>query len=142
MAKAFELAQTEGLSMQSLLIQLRNRIITSVQNEIEGCRLTGHPTERLANHASFVFDGVDGNQLLVLLDAAGFACSSGSACKTGDPKPSEVLLGIGIPPKLALGSLRVTLGKYTTPEEVEKFVIALPLLINKIRNMSLVVKGL
>jgi len=141
MAKAFELAQTEGLKIHASLIQFRDRIISSVQDNIEGSHLTGHPTLRLSNHASFVFEGVDGNQLLILLDAAGFACSSGSACKTGDPKPSEVLLAMGISPHLALGSLRVTVGKYTTQEDIEKFVSVLPLLVHKIRKMSLELKG-
>ena len=76
--------------------------------EIPAARLTGHPVYRLPNHASFVFEGADGNVLLMLLDAAGFACSSGSACKTGSPKPSEVLTAVGLPPEWALGSLRVT----------------------------------
>ncbi len=141
MAKAFELAQTEGLKNQASLIQHRDRIISSALENIKGIYLTGHPIKRLANHASFVFEGVDGNQLLILLDAAGFACSSGSACKTGDPKPSEVLLALGISPQVALGSLRVTVGKYTTLNEVEKFVTALPLLVNKIRKLLMELKG-
>ncbi|MFN7037104.1 MAG: cysteine desulfurase family protein [Bellilinea sp.] len=141
MAKAFELAQTEGLKNQASLIQHRDRIISSALENIKGIYLTGHPIKRLANHASFVFEGVDGNQLLILLDATGFACSSGSACKTGDPKPSEVLLALGISPQLALGSLRVTVGKYTTLNEVEKFVTTLPLLVNKIRKLLMELKG-
>lgn len=141
MAKAFELAQTEGLKNQASLIQYRDRIISSALENIKGIYLTGHPIKRLANHASFVFEGVDGNQLLILLDAAGFACSSGSACKTGDPKPSEVLLALGISPQVALGSLRVTVGKYTTLNEVEKFVTTLPLLVNKIRKLLMELKG-
>ncbi len=136
MAKAFELVQTEGLRNQDSLIRFRNQIISSVQNNVVGTHLTGHPSDRLANHASFVFEGVDGNQLLVFLDAAGFACSSGSACKTGAPQPSEVLLALGIPHHLALGSLRVTIGKYTTSEEVEKFTESLPVLIQKLRTLT------
>lgn len=136
MAKAFELAQMELGKIQPFLMQLRNRIIASVQENIAGVYLTGHPVERLSNHASFVFEGVDGNQLLIHLDAAGFACSSGSACKTGDPKPSQVLLALGISPHLALGSLRVTVGKYTTPEEVEKFVNTLPVVIQNFRKLN------
>ncbi len=136
MAKAFELVQSELINSQDSLLHFRDTIITSVLSSIEKTHLTGHPSIRLANHASFVFDGIDGNQLLILLDTAGFACSSGSACKTGNPQPSEVLLALGISPQLALGSLRVTVGKYTTQDEVEKFVNTLPQIINKIRNLS------
>ena len=70
--------------------------------------------ERLPNHASFVFNGVDGNALLMMLDVEGIACSSGSACKTGNPEPSDVLTNLGFNHDWALGSLRVTLGTYTT----------------------------
>ncbi len=136
MAKAFELAQMELQNMQPFLMQLRDKIIVSVQEFIKGAYLTGHPVDRLSNHASFVFEGVDGNQLLIHLDAAGFACSSGSACKTGDPKPSHVLLAMGISSQLALGSLRVTVGKYTTPDEVENFVNSLPVVIQNFRKLN------
>lgn len=136
MAKAFDLAQRELQNIQPFLMQLRDKIIVAVQENIEGAYLTGHPVDRLSNHASFVFEGVDGNQLLIHLDAAGFACSSGSACKTGDPKPSQVLLAMGISPQLALGSLRVTVGKYTTPDEVEKFLNTLPVVIRNFRKLN------
>jgi cysteine desulfurase len=98
--------------------------------------LTGHRNQRLANHVSFVFKGVDGNALLMLLDDAGFACSSGSACKTGDPKPSEVLLAIGLSPEWALGSLRVTLGLQTSDEDIEGFLTTLPQLVSKARTLE------
>jgi cysteine desulfurase len=88
----------------------------------------------LPNHASFVFHNVDGNALLMSLDMAGFACSSGSACKTGNPEPSEVLSAIGLARDWALGSLRVTLGLGTTPEQVEKFLTILPALVEKARQ--------
>ncbi|MEW6180013.1 MAG: cysteine desulfurase family protein [Chloroflexota bacterium] len=136
MAKAFELAQDELSQTEPFQKQLRDQIISSVLGNIEGAFLTGHAEARLGNHASFVFEGVDGNQLLILLDAAGFACSSGSACKTGDPRPSEVLLVLGIPPELALGSLRVTVGKYTRQEEVDRFLAALPALIERCRKLT------
>jgi len=101
---------------------------------IPDAQLTGHPIQRLPNHASFVFRGADGNRLLMLLDLAGFACSSGSACKVGSPKPSEVLLAIGLPEEWALGSLRITLGKDSTPQQVERFLAALPGLVEKARK--------
>jgi cysteine desulfurase len=111
---------------------LRDRLIEGTL-DIPGTRLTGHPIERLSNHASFVFEGVDGNQLLAALDLQGFACSSGSACKTGDPEPSQVLLSLGIPNELALGSLRVTVGRSNTPDQIEAFCQALERSIQRLR---------
>jgi cysteine desulfurase len=136
MVKAFEIAQAELEARTSRLAKLRDRLIDVVLNSVPDSKLTGHPTQRLANHASFVFRGVDGNALLMLLDDVGFACSSGSACKTGDPKPSDVLLALGLAPEWALGSLRVTLGIQTTEQDVEAFLSALPQLVAKARTLE------
>jgi cysteine desulfurase len=114
-------------------LSLRDSLIEGVL-DIEGTRLTGHPVERLPNHASFVIDGIDGNQLLAALDLQGFGCSSGSACKTGDPEPSEVLLSLGIPLELALGSLRVTVGRSTTQEDIDTFIPTLEGAIERLRT--------
>ncbi len=78
---------------------------------------------------------MDGNLLLQLLDAAGFACSSGSACKTGNPEPSEVITSLGFPAEWALGSLRVTLGMQTTTAEVNSFLTNLPSLVEQARSL-------
>ncbi|MDR3574741.1 MAG: cysteine desulfurase family protein [Anaerolineaceae bacterium] len=134
MAEAFKLANQEREKRAETLIPMRDKIIGTVLEEIPHTLLTGHPSQRLPNHASFVFEGVDGNALLMMLDIAGFACSSGSACKVGIPKPSEVLTAIGLSPNWALGSLRITLGKDTTPEKVEAFLEVLPKLVEKARN--------
>jgi cysteine desulfurase len=136
LAEALELAQEGRIERNKHLETLRDRLIFEVLNSIPDSRLTGHPTQRLPNHASFVFRGVDGNTLLTMLDAAGFACSSGSACKTGDPEPSEVLLAMGIPPEWALGSLRVTLGKNTSMSDIESLLGALPMLVAECRQLS------
>src|SRR4030066_612059 len=122
MAEALRLAQTEQQERISLVKPMRDHLIGIILEEIPDVRLTGHPDERLPNHASFIFKQVDGNALLMMLDVEGFACSSGSACKTGNPEPSDVLTSLGITRDWALGSLRVTLGTYTTPSEVERFV--------------------
>ncbi len=116
---------------------LRDRIIGTILEEIPDSRLTGHPINRLPNHCSFAFKHVDGNLLLTLLDSAGFACSSGSACKTGNPEPSEVMSAIGLSPEWGLGSLRVTLGAGTTPFQVDGFLKALPGIVLQARNLSL-----
>jgi cysteine desulfurase len=92
--------------------------------------------DRLPHHASFAFKDMDGNLLLTLLDAAGFACSSGSACKTGNPEPSDVMNAIGLSRDWGLGSLRVTLGSGTTSEHVESFLQVLPGLVNNARVLN------
>jgi len=136
MAKAFQLAQSEHRQRAEAIKPLRDRLIGRVLEEIPETRLTGHPVQRLPNHASFVFNNVDGNALLMLLDEAGFACSSGSACKTGDPEPSGVLLALGLSRNWALGSLRVTLGKSSTAEQVEAFCDVLPDLVQRVRALN------
>ena len=114
---------------------LRDRIIGAVLETIPDSRLTGDMESRLPHHASFAFKEVDGNLLLTLLDAAGFACSSGSACKTGNPEPSEVMNAIGLSRDWGLGSLRVTLGVQTTPADMDSFLNTLPGLIEKARTL-------
>lgn len=136
MAEALHLTQIERVDRTAHLLPLRDRIISQVLEEIPGSRLTGHPVQRLTNHASFVFEGVDGNALLMMLDVEGFALSSGSACKTGDPEPSEVLTALGIPRSWSLGSLRVTLGTPTTAEEVEAFLRLLPEVVERARQFA------
>lgn len=115
---------------------VRDRIVGTVLEEIPESRLTGHPEFRVPNHASFAFKDVDGNMLLQMLDAAGFACSSGSACKTGNPEPSGVMTAIGLSREWGLGSLRVTLGSGTTAEHVEAFLNVLPSLVEKVRKLG------
>ena len=134
LAEAFQLMHAELEDRASRLTPMRDRIIGQVLEEIPNARLTGHPTERLPNHASFVFEGVDGNALLMLLDVDGFACSSGSACKTGDPEPSDVLTALGLPSEWALGSLRVTLGQSTTHKDIEAFLHTLPHAVARARH--------
>jgi cysteine desulfurase len=133
MAEALQIAQEERSESASKMNAYRDRIIGRVLEEIPDSDLTGHPVQRLPNHASFVFEGVDGNNLLMMLDLEGFACSSGSACKTGSPSPSEVLLALGIPPQRALGSLRITLGRWTTSEQIENFLNKLPRVVERNR---------
>jgi len=136
MAEAFRLAQVERQQRTAHLLPLRDHLIGAVLESIPQARLSGHPTLRLPNHASFVFEGADGNALLTLLDVEGFACSSGSACKTGDPEPSGVLLALGLPRPWALGSLRVTLGVSTTPVEIDAFLAVLPGAVQRVRSLS------
>lgn len=135
-AEALRLTDEEREKRIAHVEPLRDRIIGTVLETIPDSRLTGDMDSRLPHHASFVFKDVDGNLLLTLLDAAGFACSSGSACKTGNPEPSEVMNAIGLSRDWGLGSLRVTLGTGTTAEHVESFLFALPNLVEKARRLK------
>jgi cysteine desulfurase len=135
-AEALRLAAEERETRTAHVKPLRDQIIGRALEEIPDSKLTGHPEIRLPNHASFVFKDVDGNLLLQMLDSAGFACSSGSACKTGNPEPSEVITSLGYSRDWALGSLRITLGVDSTPEHVDSFLKTLPGLVEKARNLN------
>lgn len=134
-AEALRLAYIEREARAAALRPLRDHLIGAVLENIPAARLTGHPSLRLPQHASFVFQGVDGNLLLALLDAAGFACSSGSACKTGSPEPSEVMTALGLEREWGLGSLRITLGSGTTPAHIDDFLHTLPNLVTQARSL-------
>ncbi len=99
-------------------------------------RLTGHPSERLPNNASFCFPGTQGEALVVSLDLAGFAVSSGSACTSGDTEPSHVILALGIEREIAQGSLRLTVGRDTTEDDIDALLDALPPIVARLRSIS------
>ena len=113
--------------------QLRDRLIAGI-TQIPDSRLTGHPEHRLPNNASFVFRNIDGNELLMRLDLEGIAASSGSACKTGNPEPSDVITALGYDHSWALGSLRLTVGRPTTEEEVKKTVEVVRKVVGEMRR--------
>ena len=136
LAKSFELAQEGYQDRLDHYLSMRDLIMNRILDIIPSSKVTGHPVQRLPNHASFVFKDVDGNTLLMMLDAAGYSCSSGSACKTGDPEPSDVLLTLGYSQEWALGSLRVTLGQMTSSNEVEGFLETLPNLVQQVRTFK------
>jgi cysteine desulfurase len=136
MAEAFRLAQVEREQRQAHVTPMRDHIIAQVLESIPDSHLTGHPDQRLHNHASFAFKKVDGNALIMMLDMEGYACSSGSACKTGDPEPSGVLTAIGLSRDWGLGSLRVTLGAAVTSKQVEAFVKILPQVVERARTLD------
>jgi cysteine desulfurase len=140
-AEAFRLTAKEREERTAHVLPLRDRLIGTILEEVPDSCLTGHPVDRLPNHCSFAFKGVDGNLLLTLLDAAGFACSSGSACKTGNPEPSEVMTAIGLTPEWGLGSLRVTLGAGTTPAHIDSFLKMVPGLVLQARSLSIDKRG-
>ena len=135
-AEALRLTHEEREGRVAHVQPLRDKIIGTVLELIPDSRLTGDIEYRLPHHASFAFKDVDGNLLLTLLDAAGFACSSGSACKTGNPEPSEVMNAIGLRRDWGLGSLRVTVGVHTTPADVDSFLKILPGMVEKARKLK------
>jgi cysteine desulfurase len=135
-AEALRLTHEERTQRLAHIQPLRDKLIGNILEEIPESQLTGHPSKRLPQHASFAFKNVDGNLLLTLLDAAGFACSSGSACKTGNPEPSEVMSAIGLTRDWGLGSLRLTLGTSTTPAQVDALLKALPSLVKQARDLA------
>ena len=134
MAEALRVTDLERETQAEHFRTLRDRLIAGVLESVPEARLTGHRTERLPNHASFVFRGLDGNALVAALDMAGFGCSSGSAYKTGSPEPSEVLTAIGLPREWALGSLRVTVGRRTTITDIDGLLEGLPGIVARLRK--------
>ncbi len=115
---------------------LRDRLIDGILEKIEDAMLTGHRTERLPFHASFCFRYIEGESMLLRLDALGIGASSGSACTSGSLEPSHVLLAIGLPHEIAHGSLRLTLGKDTSDEDIDYVLENLPKVVESLRAMS------
>jgi len=100
---------------------------------VPGARLTGHARERLANSASFCFEGVEGEAVLLGLEEAGVACSSGSACAAGSSEPSHVLLALGLEPDLARTAVRLSLGTGTSAAQVAYVLDVLPKVVERLR---------
>jgi cysteine desulfurase len=117
------------------IIQLRDRLIEGVL-PIPRSRLTGHPTDRLPNNASFCFEGVEGESILLNLDLRGIAASTGSACTSGSVDPSHVMVALGLPLEWSHGSMRFTLGKGNTSEDIETVISLLPGVIEKLRLLA------
>ena len=115
--------------------ELRDRIVAEVLERVPGSRLNGHPTRRLPNNANFSFPGVEGEPILLGLDMAGIAASSGSACSSGSLEPSHVLLALGQSAEVARGSLRLTLGKDNTEEQVDYLIDVLVGLVERLREL-------
>ena len=135
LAAALRLAEEERKSETARLTELRDRLISGVLASIPDVRLTGHPSLRLADSASFAFRGCDGEALLMALDLSGIAASTGSACTTGDPEPSFVLTAMGLEREWAVGSLRLTLGRWTTAEHIERLLEVLPGVVQRTRAL-------
>ena len=133
--EACKIAEEEMPEESLKLTKLRDALISRVL-EIEDSCLNGHPTRRLPNNANFSFKYIEGEALLLRLDDAGVAASSGSACSSKSSEPSHVLLALGLKPEEARGSLRLTLGRWTTDEEVRFVSDLLPKIVDDLRSLS------
>jgi len=136
LGKACELAVQDLDHEPAYLRGIRDKLIKEVLDRIPNTRLTGHPEKRLPNHASFTFEFIEGESMLLSLDMKGFAASSGSACTSGSLEPSHVLLAMGIPHELAHGSIRITLGRDNKPGDVDRFMEVMPPIVERLRSMS------
>jgi cysteine desulfurase len=136
LARALELAYFDLEAHTAATRALRDRLIEGVLSAIPDAQLTGHPTERLANNASFVFAGVEGESMVIQLTMAGIAASTGSACSSGDAGVSHVLEGIGCEGHLAQGSLRLSLSRHTTGQEIDTVLLILPGIVHRLRAIS------
>ena len=126
MARAAELAVADLEGEQAREAALAQRLWAGVQSAFPAAQRNGHPTERLANTLNVSFPGLDGESLLMNLDLAGICASSGSACMVGSIEPSHVLLAMGAAPELARATVRFSLGRQTTVEEIDEAVRRLP----------------
>ena len=138
--RAAEIAGRDMAAEARRLKQLRDRLIKGILEGIDSSRLNGHSQKRLPNNVNISFDFVEGESIVLNLDLKGICASTGSACSSSSLEPSHVLLALGIPPQQAHGSLRLTLGRWTTDEEVDRVLSVLPPIIGKLRAMSPLVK--
>jgi cysteine desulfurase len=133
---AAEIAAEQITGNAKRLSALRDRLIDGILAKIPFARLNGPRENRLPNNVNVCFEYIEGEGVLLLLDRAGIEASSGSACTSGSLDPSHVLLAIGMPSEIAHGSLRLTLGERTTPEDIDTVLLTLPPIIQRLRDMS------
>lgn len=135
MGKAIELATANIEKHAEKIRKMRDRLRKGIM-EIPHCRLNGHPEKRLPGNLNFSFEYIEGESLLLMLDQMGICSSTGSACSSGSLDPSHVLSAIGVPPEIAQGSLRLTLGDANTEEDVDYVLEVLPQVVEKLRAIS------
>jgi cysteine desulfurase len=141
LATALKLAYQELEESNARITRLRDRLVAGVLARIPDSQLSGHPSQRLPNSASFLFKYIEGESILLNLDLMGVAASSGSACTSGSLEPSHVLTAMGFAHEVAHGSLRLTLGKENTEEDVDYVLDILPGIVDKLRKMSPLYNG-
>jgi len=133
--KAAELARQEINEEAERLTHLRDKLIQGLMERIDHVHLNGHPIKRLPNNVNISVDFVEGESMLLNLDLVHICASTGSACSSGSLEASHVLLAMGIPHEQAHNSLRFTLGKWTTDEEIKRVLETLPEIVDKLRAM-------
>ena len=136
LGKAAEIAKRDMEQTTARMRALRDRMIKRVPELVPNSYVNGHRTQRLPNNANFRFDFIEGEGLALQLDMKGIAASTGSACSTGSLEPSHVLLALGLTHEQAHGSLRITLGRENTEEEVDYFLQVIPGIVSKLREIS------
>jgi cysteine desulfurase len=136
LAFALQLAVKEMDDVGRKLSAMRDTFVKQVMETIPDVRLNGHPTRRLPNNINLSIKYIEGESILLMLDHYGYACSSGSACTSGSLDPSHVLLAIGLPHEIAHGSLRVTLGRSTRQDDLDRLVHDLDAIVRRLRAMS------
>jgi len=134
--KAAELARQNLPNHVETLTRLRKKLIDGILEKIPFTRVNGSLEERLPGNVNFAFEFIEGEGILLLLDMLGIAASSGSACTSGSLDPSHVLLAIGLPHEIAHGSLRLTVGDFTTDDDIDYIIENLPNVIERLRSMS------
>ncbi len=139
--KAAELARQEMSNEAERLTNLRDRLIKHIQEQIDHTRLNGHPEKRLPNNINVSIDFVEGESMILNLDLEGICASTGSACSSSSLEPSHILLAMGLSHEQAHGSLRFTLGKWSTEEEINRVLEVLPRIVAKLRAMSPLLKS-
>jgi len=135
-AEAVKICKKEMKKENLREIKLRDKLIKGVLEKIPNSYLNGHPQKRLPNNANFWFEFVEGESMVIQLDLLGIAASTGSACSSVKLEPSHVLLAIGLKPYQAHGSLRLSLGRWTTEKEIDYVLEVLPKIIKKLRKIS------
>ena len=136
LGKAAEIAEKGLEEKKEKLIHLRDKLIDGILEEIDEVKLNGHRTKRLPNNVNFSLKYIEGESILMKLDLKGVGASSGSACTSGSLDPSHVLLAMGLSHEVAHGSLRLSLSKYSTEEEVDEVLEILPKVVSDLRAMS------
>ena len=136
LGRAVELAQQEMSDEVKRIVSLRDTLIAGILETIDHSRLNGHPSKRLPNNANVSIDFVEGESMILNLDLEGICASTGSACTSSSLEPSHVLVAMGVPREKAYNSLRLTLGKWTTEEEIERVLDILPKVVAKLRATS------
>jgi cysteine desulfurase len=134
MAEALALAQDERGTTAKHLRNLSDRLLTELPNQVAGCKITGHPTQRLPGHTSFAFEDVEIASVLLGLDKRDIWASSGSACTSASSEPSHVLVGMGLGREWLFGALRITFGASNTPSDVDTLLETIPPLIAAARQ--------